>query len=141
MTQSNIHEYNISVRCWGKGAALFIWRTRRRNEEKGHLFLHLLRVYSFTEISIRFLRVCVSLCLSESPVLVLSVCGLAVYPCFKASVSLMRLCCKRSSLGLLTCSAFQTHTLPAARRPLAHPLLPSHTHTHTVPRRFAVPKH
>lgn len=62
-------------------------------------------------------------------------CDLAVYPYFKASVSLMRLCCKRSSLGLLTCSAFQTHS-PAARRPLAHPLqrsiyIHAHTHKHT----------
>ena len=39
------------------------------------------------------------------------VCGLAVYPRFKASVSLMSLCSKRSSSGLLACSAFQTQAL------------------------------
>lgn len=55
----------------------------------------------------------------------MSVCGLTLHPCFKASVSLMRLCCKRGSPGLLTCSALQAHTLPL-----------THTHANTMPHRL-----
>lgn len=52
----------------------------------------------------------------------------ALYPCFKASVSLMRLSSERSSLGLWTCSASQTLSPPAHS---ASPLSRSRTHTHT----------
>lgn len=85
-----------------------------------------LPVYIYLCTRVRFcpellLRVCPFLLAWVSLPACVCVCGLAVYPCFKASVSLMRLCCKRSSLGLLTCSAFQTSSTLSP---------PSHTHTH-----------
>lgn len=52
----------------------------------------------------------------------------ALYPCFKASVSLMRLSSERSSLGLWTCSASQT--LSSGTRRISS-LSPSLSHSHT----------
>lgn len=69
--------------------------------------------------------VCVCTCLRCGP----SVCACvwsALYPCFKASVSLMRLSSERSSLGLWTCSASQT--LSSGTRRISS-LSRSHSHT------------
>lgn len=89
------------------------------NERGKRLVWRVFPCYSSTSIpSLKFLvqcylrlhleAACTCTEISGVPDGVRRVCGLAVYPCFKASVSLMSLCCKRSSPGLLTCSAFQT---------------------------------